>query len=128
MRIGKRMEWVDPLWESCWYRYSLEQPTERSGAGGRVSDAGTGEDGQPTALDLWLIHCVYEVIATETTCRKCGSLLSLRLHVMPPLVDLPLLHWRVSVVTRCAGWRRHRHAADVVEGSKSLLFGPLCAS
>ena len=122
------MEWLDQLWEICWYRSPFEPPNTPSGAAGRVSGAGTGEDGLPTEVDLWLIRCIYEVIAAETTCRKCGSLLGLRLHVMAPLVDRPLLHWRVSVVTRCAGWRHHRHVADVVEGSKSLLFGPLCPS
>ncbi|MGA3217225.1 MAG: hypothetical protein ABSD97_16230 [Acidimicrobiales bacterium] len=123
------MEWIIQLLEVCGFRYPLEPPADRNlGAGARGLGAGTGEEGQPTSLDLWLIECIYEAIATESTCGKCGAPLRLRLHVMPALVDRPLLHWHVSVVTRCAGRRRHRHLANVVEGSKSLLFGPLCPS
>jgi hypothetical protein len=123
------MEWFYPLWEISVFRRPSEPSVDPDRAGSaRVSGAGRREDGQPTPLDLWLIECVYEVMAAETTCRRCGAVLSLHLQLLSPLVDRPVSPWRVFVVTRCAGWRHHRHVASVVKGSRSLHFGPLCPS
>jgi hypothetical protein len=79
-----------------------------------------------TALDLWLIHVVYEVVAAESTCVRCGTPLDRRVRVVPSVTDDSPLG-AASVVTRCRGWRRHRHTAVVGDGADGLLLGPLHA-
>lgn len=79
---------------------------------------------QPTLIDLWLIQIAYEVLVAESTCEKCGAPLGRGLHVVEP-PKYQLSKWQVSVVTRCQGWRRHRHFADIAETSSDLLLGPL---
>ncbi len=123
-RIGDKVEWLYPIWELWTWSGSPEQPRDRA-HDVEVCAPVAGDEGRPGAVDLWLIHLIYEVIAAESTCVKCGASLGRRLRLVPPFVDSPLLDWRVLVVTRCEGWRRHRHVANVVEGSKSLLFGRL---
>ena len=84
--------------------------------------AGTEQGSDLTDLDLWLLHGIYAVIAAESNCERCGAPLGRGLRVAPSLPSLP-----VSVVTRCTGWRRHRHIAEVHEESHDLLLGPLHA-
>lgn len=75
----------------------------------------------PSDLDLWLIQLSYELIASMSTCRACG----VRLGRSMSLVTVPCTHpsalWKVSVGTRCLGWRRHRHCAVATEGTDLLL-------
>jgi hypothetical protein len=55
--------------------------------------------------------------------------LSHRLEVLPVEFG-PRRSWSVTVVTKCRGWRRHRHAAKVIDAGRHLQFGPflLCRS
>src|SRR2546421_9080651 len=91
---------------------------------GTSPDPSRGERRELTALDLWLIRLAYEVVAAESTCARCGAPLGRKVHVVPWAVDHPP-SWTVSIVTRCSGWRRHRHVATVDDGSDALLLGPL---
>ncbi len=83
--------------------------------------AGPERRREPTALDLWLVRLAYEVAAAESACARCGAPLDRRICVV---ADHPPA-WTVSIVTRCGGWRRHRHVATVEDGSDALLLGPL---
>lgn len=78
---------------------------------------------QPTAGDIWLIRLTYAVMATESSCAKCGAPLGRGLHVAQVMSHAPS-EWCVSVETRCRGWRRHHHSAKVTEASDDLLLGP----
>ncbi len=82
---------------------------------------------QPTAVDVWLIQLIYETIAAESCCGMCGCPLGRGLQVASSPPDLPR-SWTVSIVTRCTGWRRHRHIASATETSDGLELGPFCPS
>ena len=86
---------------------------------------GPGGCAEPTALDMWLVQVAYEVVAAESRCAKCGSPLGRGLLLAPSSEVHPLFRWRVSIATRCSGWRRHRHVANVVKASNDLLLGSL---
>ncbi|RVX46053.1 hypothetical protein EDD27_8896 [Nonomuraea polychroma] len=71
----------------------------------------------PGPADKWLIEIVYEMVAAETRCKRCGA----------PL-DSPRLRagaWPVRVTTRCRGSARHRHRADVSRTQDGLHTNPL---
>lgn len=71
----------------------------------------------PGPADAWLIEIVYETLAAETRCRRCGA----------PL-EHPHLRadaWPVRVTTRCRGMARHRHRADVIRDPGGLRINPL---
>lgn len=74
---------------------------------------------EPGRDDLWLAQIMYEFVAGRTRCAKCGAALGRGIH---PMIGTP---WRIVVVTRCSGWRRHRHTAVVTEASDGLNFGRL---
>jgi hypothetical protein len=86
---------------------------------------GCGYAEPPTTIDVRLIQVAYEFIAAESGCARCGAPLGRGLRVTPPVSGGPPSHWRVSVVTRCLGWRRHRHTAHVTRPLKDLALGPL---
>ncbi len=79
---------------------------------------------QPTSTDLWLLGVVYEFVAAETSCSKCGSPLGRRLRVDYWPTLLRALQWRVAVRTRCRGLRRHTHVAPVGRCSNGLVLSP----
>jgi len=91
-------------------------------AGVSTTDAEPGARAEPTADDLSLIRLMYEIVAAESRCGRCGAPLGRRLRCVLSSADRAP-SWRVSVVTRCSGWRRHRHVADVAEASRDLSFG-----
>jgi hypothetical protein len=103
------MEW-DPFlsWE-------LRQPP-RATAGAPTGHPLTSD------LDLWLVQQAYEVIAHASQCQACGARLGRSLRVSPVASPHPAMHGRLSVATRCTGWKRHRHHADAVVGA-DLVFG-----
>jgi hypothetical protein len=76
-----------------------------------------------SAVDLWLVQVAYEVVAAESMCTRCDSLLGDRISLVP--ADFP--SDLVSVTVRCRGWRRHLHRATVRESANDLLLGPLRA-
>jgi len=78
----------------------------------------------PTDLDVELIDLVYLVIANEQECSECGHLLRRGLRVRNPATGPPP-RWPVRVDTRCGGWRRHLHVAEVTRPSKDLAVGAL---
>ena len=80
---------------------------------------------QPTDLDVWMITVVYEFVAAQSSCQTCSSELRPRVRVVTWPAGLPSDGWRVSVVARCAGWRRHPHVAKVARPSGDLVLGPL---
>lgn len=80
----------------------------------------------PPDLDLRLIRVAYEVAATESPCVRCGAALgrprlSVRRAGWSP-------DWRVAVVVRCRGWRRHRHTAVASDVAGELRLGALRAA
>jgi hypothetical protein len=75
-----------------------------------------------TAIDLELVEIAYGVIAAESSCSTCGAPLGRCLRITRTPAAPVLAHWRLSVVTRCCGWRRHRHLADVA-GRRDLDLG-----
>jgi hypothetical protein len=75
-----------------------------------------------SAVEMWLLRLAYVAMAAELSCGKCGAPLDRELRFVPPS-DADPPSWRTLVVTRCSGWRRHRHTADVTESSKDLLLG-----
>jgi hypothetical protein len=85
------------------------------GPGRQVHDDG------PSALDLWLIQVTYGVIASLSTCQACGAGLGRSISVVPVRGTHPSARWKVSVATRCQGWRRHPHHALATEGTDLLL-------
>jgi hypothetical protein len=77
----------------------------------------------PSDTDRWLIELVYRFVAAEAACSRCGAPLGRRMRVVPsPALGRPPL-WRVSVVTRCRGWRRHGHIANVSQRSGDAVLG-----
>jgi hypothetical protein len=97
---------------------------DEAGEAGEAGAADPGQRRELTALDLWLIRLAYEVVAAESACARCGAPLGRRIRLVAWAVDHPAA-WTVSIVTRCSGWRRHRHVARVDDGTKALLLGPL---
>jgi hypothetical protein len=99
------MEWIDPAeaeppqWsapmEQCWAR--------------------------PTIDDVRLIECLSAFVAASSRCTACGRPLSGRLELLPG-VHPDASTWAMVAVTRCRGWRRHRHSAAVTESSRDLIF------
>ncbi len=79
---------------------------------------------QPTAADLWLLDGIYQFVAAETGCSRCGSPLGRRLRVDCWPTLLRTLRWRVLVRTRCRGRRRHAHVARVGQCSNGLVLSP----
>lgn len=84
-------------------------------------------DGQPlpTELDVALIEFIYLVIANEQKCSECGHLLGRGLGVRNASAGGAPSHWPVWVDTKCWGWRRHPHVAEVIRPSKDLMLGAL---
>jgi hypothetical protein len=80
----------------------------------------------PPAIDVALIHLVYEVEAPRTRCERCGSALRPQVTLVPgqPRGD----DWRVVVQARCGSWRRHRSHAVVTPDAGGLRLGPLRAA
>lgn len=78
----------------------------------------------PTDLDLWLIRLVYAAPVAQAHCLNCGARLDRRLRLATQYSGRSP-YWRVSVTTRCYGWRRHRHIAVVTESSSGLQLEPL---
>jgi hypothetical protein len=64
-------------------------------------------------IDLELIELIYGFIADASRCSQCGAPLGRGLRIVPSRGLHARAHWRVSVSTRCRGWRRHRHVAAV---------------
>ena len=78
---------------------------------------------EPTAADLWLIEVVYGTMATGTTCRRCDAALGRGLRVIAWPTLRGRLLWRVSVRTRCWGWRRHADVACVSRRRGDVVLG-----
>ena len=80
-----------------------------------------------TETDMWITRQAYEFAAANETCEKCGAGFSRRLSLATVYdpherYEAP---WRIGVVARCRGWRRHRHSALVTEARDGLRFEPL---
>lgn len=119
------------FWHPIWpigAQSSARRAATPSGGGGRTSSRqppATWGPEPPSAVDRWLIQVVYEMIADEETCSKCTAALGagLRVSVSPTFGRPPL--WRVAVTTRCRGWRRHRHVADIARPARDMVLGAL---
>ncbi len=75
----------------------------------------------PSALDIQVVLALYTALIEQVGCVNCGA----PLH---RVVKVDLAHSSVNptvviVVTRCRGWRRHRHKACVVDEAGDLRFG-----
>jgi hypothetical protein len=78
----------------------------------------------PTELDLASIRLVYEFIAGQTMCERCGKPLGRELLLEAWAATVPS-SWQVQVITQCSSWRRHRHTAVVTEVRGALRLGSL---
>jgi hypothetical protein len=118
------MEWLLTPWGFWAAPPGAYRGSRWAGTGLLSPPADAGWRAEPSTVDLDLIRSLYEVLAGDATCARCGAPLGRRLRVVSrPAGEPP--RWATSVVTRCRGWRRHRHTADVIEESKDLRFGPL---
>jgi hypothetical protein len=108
------MDWLPWIWP---YEAYLDRVSE-----GRSAQRSPNTLG-PTILDRSLIEVIYGTIAPESRCEKCGQRLGRRLRVVLPAE--PSLVGDVRVVTRCRGWRGHRHVATVSCAGDGLQFGSL---
>jgi len=79
----------------------------------------------PTALDVSVVEVLAAAVAAESTCWTCGAPLDPRVRVTPWRAPYPPVGWRLSVRTKCTGWRRHRHQAQAERQSGDLVFGLL---
>jgi hypothetical protein len=117
---------MDWLFSNGWSESALGHPSAQQhqdyGQGPWGADTVTGGRGGFSAIELWLVRLAYEDMAAELGCKKCKAHLGRELHFVPP-GDFDPPWWRLMVVTRCSGWRRHRHVAGVTEAAKNLLFG-----
>jgi hypothetical protein len=89
----------------------------------RQPPAGSGQTLQPTAVDMWLVQLTYQIVAAESCCQVCSAPLGRRVRVLPLSAGDPP-SWRLSVVTKCKGWKRHGHIATVTEKSSDIVLGP----
>jgi len=80
-----------------------------------------GIDG-PDVVDRWLIRVIYETVAAESSCYRCGAPLGAGLRVAVWSTGTAS-GWDVRVLTRCRGWRRHRYSALVRELPGGLHIG-----
>ncbi len=80
----------------------------------------------PDALDRWLIRVIYETVAAETCCDRCGAPLGAGLRVATWSTGTAS-GWDVRVLTRCRGWRRHRYSAMVRDLPNGLRIGSFLA-
>ncbi|MEV6965899.1 hypothetical protein AB0M47_12365 [Hamadaea sp. NPDC051192] len=105
------MEWGLP--SSSWLSW-------RSGAADLPSAA-------PTESEAELVEVLAQALADSTVCRRCGACLGRRVRLIPgsPSGVTPDA-WRLLIVARCRGWRRHPYIAEVVAGRWDLRFGPFC--
>ncbi|MFD1935571.1 hypothetical protein ACFSKW_29290 [Nonomuraea mangrovi] len=71
----------------------------------------------PGAAEKWLIEIIYETVAAETRCTRCGAPLE------PPRLRADA--WPVRVAARCRGTARHRHRANVSRAPDGLHTEPL---
>jgi len=75
-------------------------------------------------LDLRLIQVTYEFVAALSTCGRCQAPLRRQISVTGSAGGISST---ASVVTKCGGWRRHRHVATVTESANHLALGPFRA-
>jgi hypothetical protein len=108
------MDWLPWIWQ---YDACYDRVPEA-----RLAESASSTVG-PTTLDRWLIKMIYRTVAPESRCEKCGEDLGRRLRVLLPAE--PYSVWDVLVVTRCRGWRGHRHVATVSCAGGALQLGPL---
>lgn len=118
------MNWPSWPWGFDTFAGGLYVPSLQSdGAGVYASLAGEEVVVPPTAVDVWLVQLVYEVMAAESRCAMCGAPLGRRLRIVPS-PDGQSPSWCLLAATRCRGWRRHRHLATVAEASMDISLGP----
>ena len=127
------MEWMFPQWWigpsygtpyglSTWPRGDFVAPPATGEPVDTPGDAWPAAHPRPSDDDLWLIGLVYETVAAESGCTRCGASLRHAVRLTPALASCAGT-WGVVVTARCAGWRRHRHVADVTEASSDLVLG-----
>jgi hypothetical protein len=105
------MEWL--LFTTMWSLYAIGPFPEEPGP-----TPGTA----PDRTDLWLLRTTYEFVAARTGCGRCRATLGRDLRLLPTADELGT-GWRFVVVTRCSGWRRHRHAAVASETRGGFRLG-----
>ena len=69
--------------------------------------------GAELTADLELIRVVYEVFVEPADCPICGAPLDGAINV--DVTGGFFTASRIVVATRCRGWRRHRHVANVID-------------
>lgn len=77
----------------------------------------------PSLHELELIQILGETLAGRTYCERCGMALGRGLSLMPSSPPSAAAGWRLLIVTRCRGWRRHAYVAEVVDLADDLRIG-----
>jgi hypothetical protein len=76
-----------------------------------------------TAPDLELVRVVCEVLVEPANCAICSAPLDGAINV--DFTGGFFTASRIVVATRCQGWRRHRHVANVIERAGETRFAQL---
>jgi hypothetical protein len=78
----------------------------------------------PSLHELEVIQILGETLAGRTYCDRCGMALGRGLALMPSVLPPAAAEsWRLLIVTRCRGWRRHAYMAEVVDQANDLRIG-----
>ena len=76
-----------------------------------------------TDHDPDIVRLVYEVLAEQSACGRCGAplrrVVSIRVVIAPPVI------LGVAVTARCRSWARHRHVAMATHQRGGLRFEEL---
>jgi hypothetical protein len=112
------MTWIPWQWQ---FDASYRRPELSSAANERL-------DGRaPTPMEEWLVEVIYQTIVADSRCGECRARLRPRLQIRP-VEGRPAAAWALTVESSCRGWRRHRHAALVIDTGRHLDLGPFAAT
>jgi hypothetical protein len=115
------MEWIFAPWQlACGLGGPYQGYDEKRRTPGTV----LGEHAELSPVEVWVLRLSYQDLAARLNCERCGSRLGRELRLLLPSATYPP-SVRMLAMTRCSGWRRHRHVAVVTESSEDLLLGPL---
>ncbi len=111
------MTWIPWQWQ---FDVGYLRPDLPSGTTGR-------RDGRaPTPIEEWLVEAIYQTVVAESSCGECRARLRRRVRIRPA-EGRPAAAWVLTVESSCRGWRRHRHAAVVIDTGRDLELGPFVA-
>jgi hypothetical protein len=117
------MDWT-PFLRDLYAAFGVLGPTPEALVWSDRETRTTPAVGDPRLVELALVDVVYDFIASRSYCVRCGSPLGLNLNAdVLPAQDGAAPWSRVSVRSRCRGWRRHLHTALIVRTADGLDLG-----